>query len=85
MNIESRRCICHPLQIPIEVQTLGVGEIHLLSGREMSPGVHDYFEPPWITIIEWPKRNLSILPSDSIRIEIRTTPNNMELRFLINM
>jgi tRNA threonylcarbamoyladenosine biosynthesis protein TsaE len=46
-------------------------------------GVRDYFEPPWITIIEWPERNLSILPSDSIRIEIRTSPNDMELRFLI--
>lgn len=48
-------------------------------------GVRDYFEPPWITIIEWPERNLSILPSDSIRIEIRTAPNDMELRFLIKM
>jgi hypothetical protein len=50
MNIESRRCICHPLQIPIEVQTLGVGEIHLLSGREMSPGVLAVDVPVMITV-----------------------------------
>jgi len=45
-------------------------------------GVRDYFEPPWISIIEWPGRNLSILPPDTIHIEIKTAPDDFELRFL---
>jgi tRNA threonylcarbamoyladenosine biosynthesis protein TsaE len=45
-------------------------------------GVRDYFEPPWITIIEWPERNFSILPPDTIRIELKTDPEDFELRFL---
>lgn len=52
------------------------GEIEML-------GVRDYFEPPWITIIEWPERALSILPPDTIRIELTTDPEDFELRCLI--
>ncbi len=45
-------------------------------------GVRDYFEPPWITIIEWPERAPELLPLDAIRIKIKTDPNDFELRFL---
>jgi len=45
-------------------------------------GVRDYFEPPWISIIEWPERAPSILPPDAIRIEITTDPDDFEIRFL---
>jgi len=45
-------------------------------------GVRDYFQPPWVSIIEWPERAPSILPSDAIRIEIKTDPDDFELRFL---
>jgi len=45
-------------------------------------GVRDYFQPPWISIIEWPERALSVLPSDAIHIEIKTDPDDFELRFL---
>ncbi|MFC1626169.1 tRNA (adenosine(37)-N6)-threonylcarbamoyltransferase complex ATPase subunit type 1 TsaE [Pseudomonadota bacterium] len=45
-------------------------------------GVRDYFQPPWVSIIEWPERAPSILPSDTIRIEITTDPADFELRFL---
>lgn len=51
------------------------GEIEML-------GVRDYFEAPWITIIEWPERAPSILPSDAIRIELTTDPRDFEVRFL---
>lgn len=51
------------------------GEIEML-------GVRDYFEPPWITIIEWPERAPDLLPPDAIRIEIKTDPKNFELRYL---
>lgn len=46
-------------------------------------GVRDYFEPPWITIIEWPERAPSILPSDAIRIELTTDPADFKVRYLI--
>jgi len=26
-------------------------------------GVQEYFQPPWITLIEWPERNAELLPS----------------------
>jgi len=45
-------------------------------------GVRDYFEPPWITIIEWPERAPDLLPPNAIRIEIKTDPDDFELRFL---
>ena len=51
------------------------GEIEML-------GVRDYFEAPWITIIEWPERAPDLLPPGAIRIELKTNPEDFELRFL---
>ena len=51
------------------------GEIEML-------GVRDYFEPPWITLIEWPERAPELLPPNAIRIEIKTDPEDFELRYL---
>ena len=45
-------------------------------------GIRAYFEPPWITIIEWPERAPDLLPPDAIRIEFTTDPEDFELRFL---
>jgi tRNA threonylcarbamoyladenosine biosynthesis protein TsaE len=45
-------------------------------------GVRDYFTLPWISIIEWPERAPDLLPPDAIRIEIKTDPEDFELRFL---
>jgi tRNA threonylcarbamoyladenosine biosynthesis protein TsaE len=45
-------------------------------------GVRDYFTLPWISIIEWPERAPDLLPPDAIRIEIKTDPEEFELRFL---
>lgn len=45
-------------------------------------GVRDYFEPPWITIIEWPERAPTLLPSGAIQIKIKTDPKNFEQRFI---
>lgn len=45
-------------------------------------GVRDYFEPPWISIIEWPERAPDLLPTDAIRIEITTDPDDFEVRYL---
>jgi len=51
------------------------GEIEML-------GIRDYFEPPWISIIEWPERAPDLLPPDAIRIEITTDPDDIDLRYL---
>ncbi|MFC1567703.1 tRNA (adenosine(37)-N6)-threonylcarbamoyltransferase complex ATPase subunit type 1 TsaE [Pseudomonadota bacterium] len=53
----------------------GADEIEML-------GVRDYFEPPWIAIIEWPERAPDLLPANAIRIELKTDPDDFELRFL---
>ena len=52
------------------------GEIEML-------GVRDYFETPWITIIEWPERAPELLPPGTIRIELTTDPTDFELRYLV--
>jgi len=51
------------------------GEIEMI-------GIRDYFEVPWITIIEWPERAPELLPADTIHIELTTDPEEFELRYL---
>ena len=36
-------------------------------------GVHDYFQPPWIALIEWPERARHALPDDTIWLTFTTT------------
>jgi len=48
-------------------------------------GVREYFQPPWITIIEWPERSPATLPRQLITIDIKTDPVNQEFRLLIKM
>jgi len=48
-------------------------------------GVREYFQPPWITIIEWPERSPATLPNQSISIEIKTDAADPELRYLTQM
>jgi len=33
-------------------------------------GVCEYFQPPWITIIEWPERNRVILPDSTMEVQL---------------
>ncbi|MDX8396243.1 MAG: tRNA (adenosine(37)-N6)-threonylcarbamoyltransferase complex ATPase subunit type 1 TsaE [Mariprofundaceae bacterium] len=35
-----------------------------------SLGVKEFFQAPWITIIEWPERALNLLPSDTFRVSL---------------
>ncbi len=51
------------------------GEIEMI-------GVRDYFEPPWITIIEWPERALELLPPTTVHIELSTDPTDIDRRYL---
>ncbi|ATX78985.1 tRNA threonylcarbamoyladenosine biosynthesis protein TsaE [Mariprofundus aestuarium] len=36
-------------------------------------GVRDYFQPPWVTLIEWPERAKHALPNEVVRVSFRTT------------
>ena len=36
-------------------------------------GVRDYFQMPWITLIEWPERASHALPDEAIRVSFMTT------------
>lgn len=39
-------------------------------------GVRDYFQPPWITLIEWPDRAAEILPKNTIELCFSVTGAN---------
>ncbi len=45
-------------------------------------GVRDYFEPPWITIIEWLERAPDLLPEDSIRLHLSCVDDNPDVRII---
>ncbi len=45
------------------------GEIEML-------GVRDYFQPPWITLVEWPGRAAGILPEGAIEVVFSVTGSN---------
>jgi tRNA threonylcarbamoyladenosine biosynthesis protein TsaE len=45
-------------------------------------GVRDYFEPPWITIIEWPERALKLLPQNTIRFHLSCVDGNPDARLI---
>ena len=36
-------------------------------------GVRDYFQPPWVTLIEWPERAKHALPNEVVRVSFITT------------
>lgn len=45
-------------------------------------GVRDYFQAPWIAIVEWPERAEHALPSETIRVLLTTTGiTSREVRF----
>jgi len=47
----------------------------------MMLGVHDYFQAPWITLIEWPERALNILPPNCKRIILRPDSEDLDARW----
>jgi len=51
------------------------GEIEML-------GVRDYFEPPWITIIEWPERAAELIPPNAISLQIQCVDENPDVRLI---
>jgi len=45
-------------------------------------GVYEYFQPPWISIIEWPERNKEILPASIIEIHLECISDQPDSRFI---
>jgi len=45
-------------------------------------GVRDFFQPPWICLIEWPERAGHILPDDVIRVRLQCATDHVEWRFI---
>jgi len=45
-------------------------------------GVHDYFQPPWIAIIEWPERNKAALPVSVIEIRLENIGGSPNVRII---
>ncbi len=43
-------------------------------------GVHEFFTPPWITLIEWSERAPSLLPEHTKHIDIEIDLNHPEQR-----
>jgi tRNA threonylcarbamoyladenosine biosynthesis protein TsaE len=52
-----------------------VEEIELL-------GVRDYFQPPWISLIEWPERAESLLPPAAVRVQLECVDGDPNARLL---
>ncbi|MDT8376254.1 MAG: tRNA (adenosine(37)-N6)-threonylcarbamoyltransferase complex ATPase subunit type 1 TsaE [Mariprofundaceae bacterium] len=45
-------------------------------------GVRDYFEPPWITIIEWPERAPGLIPASAIRLTLHCVDDDPDARLI---
>jgi len=43
-------------------------------------GVRDFFQPPWICLIEWPQRAANILPADAIQVCLQCATEHVEWR-----
>ena len=43
-------------------------------------GVRDFFESPWVTLIEWPERGDELLPEHAIRIKLTCSEDQMDGR-----
>ncbi len=55
-----------------------------LEGPEevMALGVRDYFQPPWICLIEWAERAGALLPEDSICVALAGVAGAPDVRLL---
>jgi len=45
-------------------------------------GVRDYFQPPWITIIEWPERAPGLIPDRVIGLTLQCVDDDPDTRLL---
>lgn len=45
-------------------------------------GVREYFQPPWICLIEWPERAPDLLPPATIRIQLQCLDDDLDARLI---
>jgi len=45
-------------------------------------GVRDYFQSPWLCLIEWPERAPGLLPDTAIRVRLRCMDDNPNARLI---
>lgn len=43
-------------------------------------GVHEYMQPPWICIVEWPERAQGLIPAQALRLRIAMVAGRNEAR-----
>lgn len=46
-------------------------------------GVSDYFQPPWISVIEWPERGRHLIPPDAYHLELKLDDQHEHGRWLL--
>jgi len=44
--------------------------------------VRDYFDEPWVSIIEWPEVALELLPVDTVRVHFEYVPDERNARYV---
>ena len=45
-------------------------------------GVRDYFQPPWIALIEWPQRAEQMIAGDAIKVHLWPDADDLETRVI---
>jgi len=45
-------------------------------------GVRDYFQSPWICLVEWPERAKSLLPDGAIRVRLSCVDDHQDARLI---
>jgi len=51
-------------------------------GELQAIGVRDYFQAPWICLIEWPERAPDLLPEDAIRVSLACVDESPDVRMI---
>jgi len=51
-------------------------------GELQAIGVRDYFQAPWICLIEWPQRAPDLLPDDAIKVSLACVDDSPDVRMI---
>jgi len=51
-------------------------------GELQAIGVRDYFQTPWICLIEWPERAPELLPDDAIKVSLACVDESPDARMI---
>jgi len=53
-------------------------------GELQAIGVCDYFQIPWICLIEWPERAPELLPDDAIKVSLACVDDSPDARMILS-